>query len=208
MPEEFEGEVRKSLEPPEPENVTGEEYEKALGNLRRFTRTDIEQIQTLDDLTLRLHNVGRDLRAVIVTNGKRHNPGLQESFLVAEPLKGEDFDEGEIRATITGDNVHLDGHKIKDQKYLSNYEVKIPIYRDISVDAEEDRMPSSANDWTILANQWQEGKGGYVPIEDLDNPIKLQGYTRVLKEAVTDLLSVAEPPTEISTELTEGFEEI
>src|SRR5437868_1107090 len=73
MSEGLEAEQEKSYTLLQSETIRRNEYENALANLRRFAsmrKEDIEQIRTLDDLSLRIRNVGRDLRIVILSSDK------------------------------------------------------------------------------------------------------------------------------------------
>ena len=183
------------------ENVTGEEYQRAVENLKRFAAKDVNEITTLEQLAFEMQFVGRGLRSVVLASGE-----IQETpFTYHDPARGEvkavdrtyvirkPLEEGAtIYASSERGRAYLDQYRMEGGRQLSNFTASMPFDEEIKA------SDNPINNILIAsAVDWRGGKTvSYYPAKEPNNPDVLRGYGRVVQDGVKNILAVAKPPSQ------------
>ncbi len=182
------------------ENVTGQDYEIALENLKRFSVMDLSEIATLEDLSFQMMFVAPALRAVVLSSG-----GIQELKLettlpegeadvyfrsreLKEPLSDGNF----IKAGIMGNSVHITKSNPRGT-YI--YDAGMPLTGIITVD------PEPYSQMNIMIAQAVDWRGwdikSFFPAHEPHNPTVHRGFAGIVQEGVQHILQVAKSPTKL-----------
>jgi hypothetical protein len=186
-------------------DVTGEDYEKALENLKRFSGKDISKITTLEELAFEMRFVGKGLQAVVVSSGEIQETkfnyqhptngevkAVDRTYVIRKPVSG-----GTIFATSGEKQAYLDQYRIEGDSQLSNFTAIVPTDDEIRVsdDPFDNMLIASAVDWR------GEKTVSYFPAKEPLNKNVLQGYARVVQDGVKNILAVTKPPTQVPFKL-------
>ncbi len=207
MSEQTDGEREQSFGPPQQEDVTGKDYERALENLRRFAEKDVNEITSLDELAFQMRFVSKGLRAVVLSSGE-----IQETkFDYEHPARGEvkAIDRvhvirkpvaggAEIFVSAEKGKAYLQQYIMEGDNQLSNFTATVPIDEEILVsdDPFQNTMIAHAVDW-------RDGKTvSYYPAKEPSNQDVQRGYARVVQDGVKNVLAVAKPPALLPPGLT------
>lgn len=175
-----------------PEDVSPDEYNRALDGLRRFTEVDVSAIHDLNSLSAHASLVARDLRSVVLAAGQlddeenryRHLKDFKER---EEYSQGASYvlerriGERTIIAFAGEDNTTL--LILNDPKLTSmDLSVVLPRHTDINT------VDPDLGMYTVVAADWRVGMKLYVPIVNPNNPDQNQGFARTLQDGISTLL--------------------
>lgn len=179
------------------ENVTADEYQRALENLERFAAKDINEIATLEDLAFEVRFVGKGVHTTVLASGELEKTPPDDEYPERGYIIKQPVEDGTITATSKHGKVYIDHSRIENGYKSSKFNISLPIDKDIT--ASEDLL-HNANIAHAL-----DRRGGklisYYPAKEPHNPDMLRGYASILQEGVKDILSVAKKPTQLPPEL-------
>jgi hypothetical protein len=177
--------------------VSVTEYAYALHSLNRFlTQVEVKELQTLEDVSAVASLVGHDLHVLTLTKGKRiekkierFEPGVSEPIRVIEKVDvlRVSFGNHELGVTVRDGHAALTKHRlIGVQLYqCEELRVRLPTDRDIAVGGKP-----NVDEHSIYAIDVRgEGIQQYSPVTEPANAHIQQGFIRVLKEVVRDIVS-------------------
>lgn len=181
-----------------PEDVSPNEYARALDSLRRFTEIDASTIYDLNGLSAQASLLAKDLRSVILAAGKlddkedkyHHLKDIKER---EEYSKGASYvlerrvDERTIIAFAGEDNTTLS--ILNDPKLTSmDLSIVLPLHEDI------DMVDPELGMYTVVAADWREGMKLYCPVVSPNDPKQNQGFAKTLQDGISALLPTLPPP--------------
>lgn len=206
------------------EIFTGVEYEKALQDLKAFTKHDVSEIKTLADLNSRLHDsetgldIGRALEIVSVRNGEyqeglyHYDDSQHENIYWSRYVMRKPVDTGEIFLAneINHKTILLNQTNGRNELY-PNYALYVPLNSEIT--EEHTYQQNSSREYIeqayVRAFEVPDGDalgyGVYDPAKEPDNAEVQRRYAQILQRGITDVLSVAEEPAKIPPELDATF---
>lgn len=179
------------------EAVSVTEYAYALPSLNRFlTQVEVKELHTLEDVSAVASLVGHDLHVVTLTKGKRiekkierFEPGASEPIRDIEKVDvlRVSFGNHELGVTVRGGHAALTKHRlIGFQLYqCEELRVRLPTDRDIAVGGK----PNVSEHSIYAIDVRGEGIQYYCPVTEPSNAHVQQGFIRVLKEVVRDIVS-------------------
>lgn len=181
-------------------DVSSQEYARSLARLKEFLDVDVDGIQNIKDLSSKTAMVGHDLRIVILAKGKIQEtefeytkPGKKQptkaidiTRVIREPVGNHN-----IFATSVEDIVAIDAYRTVNNRQLSIFTVHLPAFKDIAVSKNpmDNALIASAVDFRRTTI--------YYPAKESNNPAIQQGFARVLKDGIRDILSVLPSPSKI-----------
>lgn len=188
--------------PLQQEDVDTTEYARSLESLRRFLDIDVGKIKTIEDLSAKTSVVGHDLRTVILAKGEiqetrfgytkpgeaRPTKAIDRIYVIRKPVG-----DHTIFATTYKESAYMGAYVINRGQQLSTFNVRLPASSDITVTGEpiKDMQNVSAVDW----------RGGttrsYYPAKEPNNHEVQQGFARVLKDGIRDVLSIMPLPAQV-----------
>jgi|SRR5581483_134923 hypothetical protein len=167
-------------------SITPDEYMQSHKGLQEFLAVNLATIQTLEGLAPYAYRVGRDLQTIIVAIGEARVQEDTTRYRIREPIEGSN---NKIAAVTSHSGVILMGYRIQDSQQLVNFEVAIT--GDLGVSEE-----TFVGGFHIKANDYRIGEM-HLPNAYPSNASVQQGFARVLRSGVRDILSVIPPPTQI-----------
>ncbi len=167
------------------ENITGEAYKHALENLTRFVEMDETMIKDFDDLKSQMTQVGKDLRAVIISSGKiqevKEDEKVERSYVIRRPIY-----DGEIFASFDERIAYISKHNTDGKDTISIFSVTIPITKGLHTDTIG--VDFRAIDWRTNRQ--------FLLAQDPTNRDAWYGYREIAREGVKAILDDAIPPTQ------------
>jgi hypothetical protein len=179
------------------EAVSVTEYAYALHDLNRFlAQVEVRELQTLEDVSAVASLVGHDLHVLTRTKGKRiekkierFEPGASEPIRDIEKIDvlRASFGNHELGVTVRGGHAALTKHRLVGfQLYqCEELRVRLPTDRDIAVGGK----PNVSEHSLYAIDVRGEGIQQYSPVTDPADAHIQQGFIRVLKEVVRDIVS-------------------
>lgn len=189
------------------ENMTAEEYTKALQRLTEFSQKELGDISSLEDIARETEGIGSALCAIAYTKGEltpqkayhfhpgfkdgEPEPGVEKSvFLSAiggtsvldpEGGKAEQF------ALVTIKPVPLDSPPTQ-----GNYEIMVPITP--ITELPEGEFDNRVYGVEFDGERWKH----YLPRKQVNDPEALKTYTRLVQQGVREILATNPgPPAEV-----------
>jgi hypothetical protein len=179
------------------EAVSVTEYTYALHSLNRFlTKVEVREPLTLEDVSAVASLVGHDLHVLTLTKGKRiekkierFEPGASEPIRDIEKVDvlRVSFGNHELGVTVRDGHAALTKHRIIGAQHYQCEElrVRMPTDRDIAVGGKPNVGEQSIYAVDVRGESIQQ----YCPVTDPSNAHLQQGFIRLLKEVVRDIVS-------------------
>src|SRR5947209_14969882 len=179
------------------EAVSVTEYTYALHSLNRFlTEVEVREPETLEDVSAVASLVGHDLHVLTLTKGKsiekkieRFEPGASEPI---RDIKKVDvlrvsFGNHELGVIVRDGHAALTKHRIIGVQHYQCEElrVRLPTDRDIAIGGK----PNVDEHSTYAIDVRGEGIQQYSPVTDPFDTHLQQGFIRILKEVVRDIVA-------------------
>jgi len=184
--------------PWEEEPVNPADYARSLRSLARFLETtEVSRLQTIEDLSAVASLVGHDIRIISIVKGKEIEkqpawlePEASDRLWSAEReyVFRKLLRDQEIVVKVSGGHICLTKkRRIGWQGYQrEELRVRLPVDRDISIGERP-----NVDEQSIYAIDLREGRRRESPpVREPANPAIQQGFARVLKDAVRDLVAV------------------
>lgn len=187
------------LWPWEDVRINQAEYIRSLQNLARFIEAvDVSELHTIEDLSAVASLIGHDVYTVTMVKGKEIEkqpaqlaPGandplcrVEREYVFTKFLRDQEI-------TVTASNGHVCISEKKRSVGFGGYQreelrVKLPAERDIAIGERP-----NVDEYSIFALDVRGGRmREYFPVREPSNSDIQQGFTRVLKDAVKDIVAV------------------
>ncbi len=189
------------LWPWQEEGASLAEYKDALNSLKRFlAAVDINQLQTLEDVSAIASLVGHDLRVIAVTNRQVIEEKIEYlEFGVSDTLKNA-LKMYSLKIVVNGLNLVVsewDGYVNISQFRTVGFQgyqceilrIKLPSDRDIAIGNRPNVEEHSLHAFDLRGAVKEQ----YLPTSEPSNAQIQQGFMRLLKECIEDILSVLAP---------------
>ena len=183
--------------PWEEEVISGADYQRSLEGLKHFVEeVDVNQLQTLEDLSAVASLVGHDVYVVAVTKGTKSEKKT-EHF---EPTVSEPISRIEREYVFTHRSDHLEivvtaskGHSLISlyrlcgfQRYRSEeLSVRLPSDRDIAIGEKP-----NVDEQSMYAQDVRGARRAYHPAKEPVSPEIQQVFAHLLKDALSTLRDV------------------
>jgi hypothetical protein len=179
------------------EVIDAAEYQRSHQGLRRFvTEVDVSRLYTLEDVSSVASLVGHDVRVLAITQGKkfekknlRLEPGASEpiSSIEREYVYTASIEDQEIAvAAIEGHSWISERRSVGFQRYQrEELRVVLPSDRDIALGNTPNVEEQSLYGVDLRGGSKRE----YHPVKEPQNTQTQQGFTRILKDAIREVLS-------------------
>ncbi len=189
------------LWPWQEEGVSLAEYKDALNSLKRFlTAVDINQLQTLEDVSAIASLVGHDLRVLAVTNGQLGEEKIEYLGLGISDTLRNSQKMYSFRISVNGLNLTVsawDGYVNISQFRSVGFQgyqceilrIKLPSDRDIAIG----NRPNVEEQSLYAFDLRGAIKEQYLPTSEPSNAKIQQGYMRLLQECLEDIVSILAP---------------
>ena len=185
------------LWPWEEEVISRAEYQHSLEDLKRFVEeVEVNQLQTLEDLSAVASLVGHDVYVVAVTKGKK----IEKKTEHFEPTMSEPISRIEREYVFTHCLGNLEivvtaskGHSLISlyrlcgfQRYRSEeLSVRLPSDRDIAIGEKP-----NVDEQSMYAKDLRGARRAYHPAKEPDSPEIQQVFAHLLKDALSTLREV------------------
>ena len=185
--------------PWEEEVISAAEYRHSLQSLKRFLEeAEVSQLHSVEDVSAVASLVGHDVHVLAVTNGQKFEKKMAEPEPTAsEPLGRiereyvftQGIDDREVVVTASnGQTVISERRRVRfgfHGYYHELLRVRLPSDRDIAIGEKP-----IGNEQSIYAIDLRETNiREYHPAKEPKNAEIQQGFTRVLKEALRDIVA-------------------
>src|SRR6202165_3194610 len=186
--------------PWEEEVISAVEYRRSLQSLKRFLEeAEVSQLHSVEDVSAVASLVGHDVHALAVANGQKIEKKMAEPDPGAsEPLGRIEREYvftkgiGDCEVVVTAGNGQTVISERRRERfgfhgyYHELLRVRLPSDRDIAIGEKP-----FANEQSIYAIDLREASiREYHPTKEPKNAEIQQGFTRVLKDALRDIVSV------------------
>ena len=187
------------LWPWEEEVISAAEYRRSLQSLKRFLEeAEVSQLHSLEDVSAVASLVGQDVHALAVANGRKFEKKMAEPELGAsEPLGRiereyvftQRIDDLEVVVTASNGQTVISARRRVRFGFHGYYHellrVRLPSDRDIAIGEKP-----IGNEQSIYAIDLRETNiREYHPAKEPNNAEIQQGFTRVLKDALRDMVA-------------------
>jgi hypothetical protein len=185
------------LWPWEEEVISGAEYQRSLEGLKQFVEeVDVNQLQTLEDLSAVASLVGHDVYVVAATKGKKIEKKTEQfDPTVGEPISRVEREyvfthrSGNQEIVVTASKSHnlISRYRLCGfHRYLSEeLRVRLPADRDIAIGEKP-----NVDEQSIYAKDLRGLGRAYHPAKEPDNPEIQQVFAHLLKDALSTLRDV------------------
>jgi len=185
------------LWPWEEEVISGANYQRSLEDLKRFVEeVDVNQLQTLEDLSAVASLVGHGVYVVAVTKGTKSEKKTEHfEPTVSEPMSRI---EREYVFTHRGGNQEIVVTASKDHSLISLYRlcgfqryrseelsVRLPADRDIAIGEKP-----NVDEQSMYAKDARGARRAYHPAKEPGSPEIQQVFAHLLKDALSTLRDV------------------
>ena len=179
------------------EVISVEEYQRSLESLRRFVaEVDVSRLYTLEDVSAVASLVGHDLRLLAITQGKKNERkslrleyGASEliSRIEREYIFTTYLEDREIVVSASNGHSLIIGRRIVGFQRYQREELRVvlPSDRDIAFGNKP-----NVGEQSMYAIDLRGGRRENRPVKEPQNVQTQQGFTRVLKDAIREVLSV------------------
>jgi len=170
--------------------VTPTEYRQALEDLRHFLELDVSKIQTLEQLLDSVFPVDHALRAALVAKGQ-----IKTVTFANRERTGYVID----KVVNETERVYISSDRLSTSIGGSGVSGEPPNHFFISIPSGTNfrlRVNPYGNVLEVFAMDSREGqKASYWPIQEPSDCQVLQGYAKILQEAIRDVVSVLPNPS-------------
>jgi hypothetical protein len=185
------------LWPWEEQVISGAEYQRSLKGLKHFVEeVDVNQLQTLEDLSAVASLVGHDVYVVAVTKGtKSEKKTAHFEPTVSEPISSIEreyvfthrISNQEIVVTASKGHSLISRYRLCGfHRYLSEeLRVRLPSDRDIAIGEKP-----NVDEQSIYAKDLRGLGRAYHPAKEPDSPEIQQVFAHLLKDALSTLRDV------------------
>jgi hypothetical protein len=186
------------------ESARAAEFDSAYEKLKKFVELPTDSVINQKGLEMHVRGLGSALRTVIESRGTfdKHDHihpsgGQFLNHMIHKEIGESVGNKDTFRAYTDGEAILFDRKK-QDGFETHVYEIELPIGGEFS----DIDPPCEAAEMTAKGTTKP-----YVPSHHPSKPEIQQGYTRILRTAVQDLLSVIDEPVGIPEEILEQFKE-
>ncbi len=185
------------LWPWEEEVISRAEYQHSLEDLKRFVEeVEVNQLQTLEDLSAVASLVGHDVYVVAVTKGKKIEKKTEQfDPTMSEPISRIEREYvfthclGNLEIVVTASKGHslISLYRLCGfQRYRSEeLSVRLPSDRDIAIGEKP-----NVDEQSMYAKDLRGARRAYHPAKEPDSPEIQQVFAHLLKDALSTLREV------------------
>jgi hypothetical protein len=186
------------------ESAPATEFDKAYEKLKKFVELPTNSVADQKGLEMHVMGLGSALRTVIESRGKfdehdhiHPSGGLFLNHMIDKEIGDSVENKDKFRAYTDGEAILFD-RKQQGRVETRIYDIELPIDGKFSdIDPPYEAAETTAKGTSKI----------YVPSFHPSDPEIQQGYTRILRMAVQDLLSVIDEPVGIPEEILKQFKE-